>query len=198
MNEKILAALMKAAYKGGGLKVWRLEWHVTDCLMLSSGFWTVLMAMDDMPGKALGLLAEWMRHLPLMNEAYLLQHKQEPEELNVQHEGMRTLLEKEEDGAFCVDVKLTPFWVGEKRAAQRRDEPPDGVLHKRADRAGQRFSTNGRRAAGRRAGPVVPAREGYAGMDCRPPGCGAGTRRRAGEVRLLGSGAHGGTVAGRA
>ena len=56
-----------------------------------------------------------------MNEAYLLQHKQEPEELNVQHEGMRTLLEKEEDGAFCVDVKLTPFWVGEKRAAQRRD-----------------------------------------------------------------------------
>ena len=87
LNEKILAALMKAAYKGGGLKVWRLEWHVTDCLMLSSGFWTVLMAMDDMPGKALGLLAEWMRHLPLMNEAYLLQHKQEPEELNVQHEG---------------------------------------------------------------------------------------------------------------
>ena len=119
LNEKILAALMKAAYKGGGLKVWRLEWHVTDCLMLSSGFWAVLMAMDDMPGKALGLLAEWMRHLPLMNEAYLLQHKQEPEELNVQHEGMRTLLEKEEDGAFCVDVKLTPFWVGEKRAAQR-------------------------------------------------------------------------------
>lgn len=101
--------------------MWRLEWHVTDCLMLSSGFWAVLMAMDDMPGKALGLLAEWMRHLPLMNEAYLLQHKQEPEELNVQHEDMRTLLDKEEDGAFCVDVKLTPFWVGEKRAAQRHD-----------------------------------------------------------------------------
>ena len=122
MNEKALVRLMKEAYKGGGVKVWRTEWDYVDLLMVSTGFWAAAMPMEQVPGKVLGLLGEWLRRLPLIDEAYMLRQRTEPERLNVREDHMPLLLEAQDDLDFTVDLKPTPFYVGDKRALQRRDD----------------------------------------------------------------------------
>lgn len=141
MNDKALVRLMKEAYKGGGVKVWRTEWRYIDLLVISTGFWAMAMPMEQAPGKVLGLLGEWLRRLPLIGEAYLLRSKLEPEPLAPTVEVMMELLDGTDEGRFAVDLKPTPFYVGDKRALQRRDnrqmlfftaellELADGFLH---------------------------------------------------------------------
>ena len=50
---------MKAAYSGGGLNVWRLDWEGFDALFISSGYWAVLMPMSYAPSKVLALITEY-------------------------------------------------------------------------------------------------------------------------------------------
>lgn len=146
MNDKALVRLMKEAYKGGGVKVWRAEWDYQDLLLISTGYWAMAMPMDQTPGKVLGLLGEWLRRMPLIGEAYLLRHKAEPERLEVQHDTMPRLLGQKDELAFSVDLKPTSFFVGSAQALQRRDnrqmifftsellELAEGMLHTGAAR----------------------------------------------------------------
>ena len=50
---------MKAAYSGGGLNVWRLDWEGFDALFINSGYWAVLMPMSYAPSKVLALITEY-------------------------------------------------------------------------------------------------------------------------------------------
>ncbi|WP_418972335.1 hypothetical protein [Allofournierella sp.] len=122
MNEKALVRLMKEAYKGGGVKVCRVDWSYLDLLVISTGFWAVSMPMEQAPGKVLGLLGEWLRRLPLIGEAYLLRNKADPERLDPAQKSATELLSRREGCQFAVDLKPTPFYVGNKRALQRRDD----------------------------------------------------------------------------
>lgn len=121
MNEKALLRLMKTAFKGGGVKAWRTVLDHSDTLLISAGFWTVAMPMEQVPGKVLGLLCEWLRRMPLIGEAYLLRGKMEPERLDTAYDVMQELIADMSDTAFSVPLKPTPFYVGDKRALQRRD-----------------------------------------------------------------------------
>lgn len=61
MNEKILVKMMKAAYKGGGVKVWRSQ---KDVLCLCGPGWACAMLWKYVPGPVLGLIAGWCHGLP--------------------------------------------------------------------------------------------------------------------------------------
>ena len=68
INAKKLVREMKAAYKGGGLKIWRQEWAVQDYLGISSGYWLLLIPMSAAPGPVLGLITEWLLGLPVIGQ----------------------------------------------------------------------------------------------------------------------------------
>lgn len=61
LNEKALVKLMKAAYKGGGVKVYRTE---RDVLCLCGPTWACAMLWKYVPGPVLGLIAGWCHGLP--------------------------------------------------------------------------------------------------------------------------------------
>lgn len=61
MNEKKLVKLMKAAYKGGGVKIWRAP---NDILYLAGPGWACAMLWKYVPGPVLGLIAGWCHGLP--------------------------------------------------------------------------------------------------------------------------------------
>lgn len=61
MNEKKLVKLMKAAYKGGGVKIWRAP---NDVLYLAGPGWACAMLWKYTPGPVLGLIASWCHGLP--------------------------------------------------------------------------------------------------------------------------------------
>ena len=61
MNEKTLVKLMKAAYKGGGVKVYRSQ-H--DVLCLCGAGWACALLWKYVPGPVLGLIASWCHGLP--------------------------------------------------------------------------------------------------------------------------------------
>ena len=66
INEKILCARMKEAYKYGGYWVF----IYTGRVMLWTGGWAVQMPCSKLPRKALGLLVEHMAKIPAEGEAY--------------------------------------------------------------------------------------------------------------------------------
>ena len=67
MNEKKLVKLMKAAYKGGGVKVWR---SAKDVLCLVGPGWACAMLWKYVPGPVLGLIAGWCHGLPHKGEGW--------------------------------------------------------------------------------------------------------------------------------
>lgn len=67
MNEKKLVKLMKAAYKGGGVKVWR---SAKDVLCLAGPGWACAMLWKYVPGPVLGLIAGWCHSLPHKGEGW--------------------------------------------------------------------------------------------------------------------------------
>ncbi len=118
IEEKTLVKFMKAAYTGGGLNVWRLEWRSIDTLYINSGYWAVLIPMSCAPSKVLALITEYLRRLPLIGECYRLMKKTEPESLTAGRG--EQLLDSADEGAYSLDCKLTPFFIGDKRVFQQR------------------------------------------------------------------------------
>lgn len=67
MNEKKLVKLMKAAYKGGGVKVWR---SAKDVLCLVGPGWACAILWKYVPGPVLGLIAGWCHGLTHKGEGW--------------------------------------------------------------------------------------------------------------------------------
>lgn len=67
MSERKLVKLMKAAYKGGGVKVWR---SAKDVLCLVGPGWACAMLWKYVPGPVLGLIAGWCHGLPHKGEGW--------------------------------------------------------------------------------------------------------------------------------
>lgn len=66
LNEKALVKLMKNSYKAGGVKLLRTK---QDSIVLSGGYWLLVIDFQHLPSTVLGLLAEWLRRLPEPGEA---------------------------------------------------------------------------------------------------------------------------------
>lgn len=114
-NDKALVRLMKSAYKGTGVKVYRTE---QDALFLHGGFWAAAMPYSNVPGSVLGQLACWLHGLPRQGEAlWLIYDDPQPRPLD------GTLPEL---GALTTaarpleDLKLTNVICGKIQAVQQR------------------------------------------------------------------------------
>lgn len=131
INDTHLVRLMKKAHKGGGLRVWRLDYDYAlvhgpgddmDSLFMTSGFWATLMPMEQVPGKVLGTLAEWLHRLPYCGEALHLMKGMEPEQLVDEGTRGETILNTAPPNADAShDCKATRFYIGDSRVFQRRD-----------------------------------------------------------------------------
>lgn len=104
LNEKALLKLMKSAYKGGGLRAAR-ETSRGDRLTLRTGSWAVSLWMDEVPGKVLGLLAEWIRELALPGQSWLLLSGEEPERQLVPDDTLAALRQATQAGLYCQGMK---------------------------------------------------------------------------------------------
>lgn len=70
VNEKGLVKAMKEAYRYGGYKVAAIGMESNPYLMINNGFWAVEIELENMPRKALGLIAEHVGKIPAIGEAY--------------------------------------------------------------------------------------------------------------------------------
>lgn len=120
INEKALLKLMKSAYKGGGLRVAR-QAMTTDRLTLRAGAWAVSLPMDVVPGKVLGLLAEWMRELPLIGQSWLLISGEEPERQTVPDDTLAALQEATRAGLYSEGMKPAGLIIREYEVFQLGD-----------------------------------------------------------------------------
>lgn len=92
MNEKKLVKLMKTAYKGGGVKVWRAP---NDVLYLAGPGWACAMLWKYVPGPVLGLIAGWCHGLPHKGEGWWCMdaYGDAPDQLDGMPEPLPTLLD---------------------------------------------------------------------------------------------------------
>lgn len=90
MHEKTLVKLMKAAYKGGGVKIWRSP---KDVLYLCGPGWACAMLWMYVPGPVLGLMAGWCHGLPEKGQGWwcLNDCGEEPEPVDDLPEPLATL-----------------------------------------------------------------------------------------------------------
>ena len=81
MNDKKLVRLMKAAYKGGGVKIWH---STNDVLYLAGPGWACAMLWKYTPGPVLGLIASWCHGLPRLCQGWwcMDDYGDTPEELD--------------------------------------------------------------------------------------------------------------------
>lgn len=114
MNEKTLVKLMKTAYKGGGVKVWRAH---NDILYLAGPGWACAMLWKYVPGPVLGLIAAWCHSLPENGQGWwcLDAAGEEPEPLDGIPEPIPTLQDSpvREGDLLTLDLDCMGF-----RAAQ--------------------------------------------------------------------------------
>lgn len=118
MNEKTLVKLMKTAYKGGGVKVWRAH---NDILYLAGPGWACAMLWKYVPGPVLGLIAAWCHSLPEAGQGWwcLDAAGEEPEPLDGMPEPLPALGSALPlPGGQLLALKLT---CGAYQAAQRAD-----------------------------------------------------------------------------
>lgn len=90
MNDKKLVRLMKDAYKGGGVKIWRAA---NDVLYLAGPGWACAMLWEYTPGSVLGLIASWCHGLPHKGEGWWCMDatREAPEPLDGMPEPIPTL-----------------------------------------------------------------------------------------------------------
>lgn len=114
MNEKKLVKLMKAAYKGGGVKVWR---SAKDVLCLVGPGWACAMLWKYVPGPVLGLIAGWCHGLPHKGEGWWCMdaYGDAPDQLDGMPEPLPTLQDSPvlEDSLITMDFAFMGY-----RAAQ--------------------------------------------------------------------------------
>lgn len=114
MNEKKLVKLMKAAYKGGGVKVWR---SAKDVLCLVGPGWACAMLWKYVPGPVLGLIAGWCHGLPHKGEGWWCMdaYGDAPDQLDGMPEPLPTLQDSPvlEDSLITMDFACMGY-----RAAQ--------------------------------------------------------------------------------
>ena len=114
LNEKKLVKLMKAAYKGGGVKVWR---SAKDVLCLVGPGWACAMLWKYVPGPVLGLIAGWCHGLPHKGEGWWCMdaYGDAPEELDGIPEPIPTLQDSpvREESLITLDFSCMGY-----RAAQ--------------------------------------------------------------------------------
>lgn len=115
MNEKKLVKLMKTAYKGGGVKIWRAT---NDVLYLAGPGWACVMLWTYTPGPVLGLIASWCHGLPRLYQGWwcLDAYGDAPEELDGIPDPIPTLQDAptwEEGSLITMDFACMGF-----RAAQ--------------------------------------------------------------------------------
>ena len=118
MNEKVLIKLMKAAYKGGGVKLWR---SANDVLYLCGAGWACAMLWKYVPGPVLGLIATWCHGLPRLCQSWwcLDAADGEPEPVNSIPEPLNTLQHSavtDDEGLLTMDLVCTGY-----RAVQGKD-----------------------------------------------------------------------------
>ncbi len=114
LNEKKLVKLMKAAYKGGGVKVWR---SAKDVLCLVGPGWACAMLWKYVPGPVLGLIAGWCHGLPHKGEGWWCMdaYGDAPDQLDGMPEPLPTLQDSPvlEDSLITMDFACMGY-----RAAQ--------------------------------------------------------------------------------
>lgn len=114
MNEKKLVKLMKAAYKGGGVKIWRAT---NDVLYLAGPGWACAMLWKYTPGPVLGLIASWCHGLPRLCQGWWCMdaYGDAPEELDGIPEPIPTLQDSpvREESLITLDFSCMGY-----RAAQ--------------------------------------------------------------------------------
>lgn len=114
MNEKKLVKLMKAAYKGGGVKIWRAP---NDVLYLAGPGWACAMLWKYTPGPVLGLIASWCHGLPRLCQGWWCMdaYGDAPEELDGIPEPIPTLQDSpvREESLITLDFSCMGY-----RAAQ--------------------------------------------------------------------------------
>ena len=114
MNEKKLVKLMKAAYKGGGVKVWR---SAKDVLCLVGPGWACAMLWKYVPGPVLGLMAGWCHGLPEKGQGWWCMdaYGDAPDQLDGMPEPLPTLQDSPvlEDSLITMDFACMRY-----RAAQ--------------------------------------------------------------------------------
>lgn len=111
MNEKTLIKLMKAAYKGGGVKVWRSP---KDVLYLCGPGWACGMLWKYVPGPVLGLVASWCHGLPEKGQGWwcLKDCGEDPESVNDIPEPLATLLRHHVElspGLFVINISYMGY-----------------------------------------------------------------------------------------
>ena len=114
MNEKKLVKLMKAAYKGGGVKIWRSTRGVR---YLAEPRWACAMLWKYTPGPVLGLIASWCHGLPRLCQGWWCMdaYGDAPEELDGIPEPIPTLQDSpvREESLITLDFSCMGY-----RAAQ--------------------------------------------------------------------------------
>ena len=68
-NVKALLKLMKKSYKGGGIKILRIEVGLRDCFFLTGADWALLIPKEKCPGEITGQIVTWLADLPRIGYA---------------------------------------------------------------------------------------------------------------------------------
>lgn len=124
VKEKGLLRLMKEAWKGSGYTVTVDETPAEDYLCISYWGWKVGMALDIVPRKVLGMLAEHIGKLPLPGEAFRVQKDEVQRELldtaTAPFEDLRQCIEHWESHKIMKPTKLE--WDGCRVWQSPRDQ----------------------------------------------------------------------------
>lgn len=117
VHEKGLLRAMKEAWKhGGGYNV-AVEKDLAGVanMVISTGWWTVIVAMDELPRKVLGMIAEHLGDLPKVGEAFrVMDGEPQAEIFGVASQGLRVVHEGDTPVQLIRRTELTmggyPLW----------------------------------------------------------------------------------------
>lgn len=117
VNEKGLLRAMKEAWKhGGGYNV-AVELDLANVvnMVIGTGWWTVIIAWDELPRKVLGMVAEHLGTLPKAGEAFrVMDGEPQTEIFGVASKGLRVVHEGDPPVQLIRRTELTvggyPLW----------------------------------------------------------------------------------------
>ncbi|MEG0896875.1 MAG: hypothetical protein RSF73_04975 [Ruthenibacterium sp.] len=122
INEKQLLHLMKEAYKYAGIHVSRTDVLGYDAVLLNCGFWCVMIPMQIISGKIIGLICEWLRRMPMIGESFQFRAKEDPDPLSDGDVSGLNMLQSNTITTIPYALKPTRFRIKENRVFQRKNQ----------------------------------------------------------------------------